>query len=826
LSPSKRSDSHGCAIVIGAGFSGLLSAAMLSQHFARVIVIEKDALSYDAPEHRKSLPQAHHHQVMLRKGQVVLERYVPGFQQSLLECGAPTLDYGRDVNLYTSTGALPKFLSELPLYPVRRVVIDWLLLKHVAGLANVQILDKCNVEGLLYDSESEGVLGVSLKRNGESQELRAKLTIDCSGRGSRLPKWLENIGLSRPTESRVDARLGYSSQLFTFSDQESSLDEAGKFARIQKYCMDIAASAPTQPRAVGLWPVENDLWLLTMISMNGLKPPGNEAEKQQFVHQMNVPSLREFVSNAQPASEVVQHRGTANIWKHYHKLNFPSGLLVLGDANCCYNPLHGQGMSVTASVVEVLDVALQTHALQSASESYSSAWVSKFLRRSRWIYQQAWSVALTEDLRWSDTRSKNVSLKTFLALSHLYIDRLIRRGYAKPKIIQRCLEVTNMIRSPLALASPYLLLQSLIPSGSRESVRERAGEEVRDAEQSAALESEQGAVGSEPYVSQTVNKDVMHLLKQFGDQSSSYFSCQSACRYFVDASLGCVAYAPQKVGFKTVNVIPTRPLCKSEDTYALLKRLELITSHQSLLIGIDAVGRNALKPYGYSHSQLGREFQLPIKQFEVAGRAKKYLRWVANFEKRGFEVKEQSWLEVDHERVETISSTWRKSKTFSWRELAMLTRPPVFNDEPGVRKFFCYLDGRLVGYVFFDPYYREGHVIGYCANILRCDPSIRPHGFLDYVILCATEKFRAEGIDSISLGMAPLYGVEAEENDLPLVRGLARFIYNNGSFIYAFKDLAYHKQRYRMTESPWYICYKNLSLLTVAIATAKACRVL
>jgi flavin-dependent dehydrogenase len=804
---------------------------MLSKHFDRVVVLEKDALSYSEPEHRKSLPQAHHHHVMLRKGQLVLEQYLPGFQQSLLENGAPTLDYGRDVNLYASGGALPKFLSDLPLYPVRRVLIDWLLLQRVGAIPNVQILDKASVEGLIFDGSKCRVLGVSVKHEGSVQELRAQLTLDCSGRGSRLPKWLEKIGVARPYESRVDARLGYASQLFRLpdlADSEQKDSDLAKSAFVQKYCMDIAASAPNQPRAVGLWPVENNLWLLTMISMNGLKPPSNELEKQRFVAQMKVPALTEFVARAERVSDVVQHRGTANIWKHYHKLRMPSGLLVLGDANCCYNPLHGQGMSVTASIVELLDNAFETGGAQSNVEVFSSAWVSKFLSRSRWIYQQAWSVALTEDLRWSDTRSQNVSLKRFLAFSHFYIDRLIRRGYKNPKIIQRCLEVTNMIRSPLSLASPYLLLQSLLPSrhASSETQLHAMSYEDKAKDTTANRARVEGNAEAASYVCESANTEVMGFLKCFGNQSSSYFSCQSACRYFVDPALGCIAYAPQRVGLKVVNVIPTRPLCRPEDTYALLQRLESFTSHQSLLIGVDAIAKNALKPYGYAHSQLGREFQVPIRQFQVAGKSKKYLRWVANFATRGFEVKEQSWADVDQARVKSISSTWRQSKTFSWRELAMLTRPPVFGDEPGVRKFFCYLNGYLVGYVFFDPYYQDGVVNGYCANILRSDPSVRPHGFLDYVVLCAVEKFRAEGINTLSLGMAPLYGVEAEENDLPLVRGLARFVYNNGSFIYAFKDLAYHKQRYRMTESPWYICYKNLSLLTVAIATAKACRVL
>src|SRR5690554_7268646 len=40
-------------------------------------------------------------------------------------------------------------------------------------------------------------------------------------------------------------------------------------------------------------------------------------------------------------------------------------------------------------------------------------------------------------------------------------------------------------------------------------------------------------------------------------------------------------------------------------------------------------------------------------------------------------------------------------------------------DEWGVRKFYAYIDGQLAGYVFFDPWFHDGRIGGYCANILR-----------------------------------------------------------------------------------------------------------
>ena len=47
----------GHAVVIGSSIAGLTMARVLTDHFARVTIIERDRLS-DTPEFRRSVPQA------------------------------------------------------------------------------------------------------------------------------------------------------------------------------------------------------------------------------------------------------------------------------------------------------------------------------------------------------------------------------------------------------------------------------------------------------------------------------------------------------------------------------------------------------------------------------------------------------------------------------------------------------------------------------------------------------------------------------------------------------------------------------------------------
>ena len=78
----------------------------------------------------------------------------------------------------------------------------------------------------------------------------------------------------------------------------------------------------------------------------------------------------------------------------------------------------------------------------------------------------------------------------------------------------------------------------------------------------------------------------------------------------------------------------------------------------------------------------------------------------------------------------------------------------------GHRKFYAYKNNKLVGYVFFDPYFENGQIKGYLANILRKDPSVKPASLLDRIIVDAAFKFKEEGISELSWALA-LYQISA-----------------------------------------------------------------
>jgi 2-polyprenyl-6-methoxyphenol hydroxylase-like FAD-dependent oxidoreductase len=783
------------AIVIGAGFAGLFSARVLSKYFKKVLIVDKDPLPTEAPALRKGQPHAAHQHLLLVKGRELLKRYFPEFESALDRYNVSSLDYGRDVILQLEEGDLPRYETGLSLRPCRRVLLDFILLQAVKGLENVEFSEPCRVSGLLSKKQG-GVPRVTGIRLATHQTVLADLVVDASGRGSKLGQWLDSMGIAAPPTMRVDAKAGYASRSYSLSDKEAdALGFSG---------LDIAPHAPRSPRAAGLWKLEGNEWLLTLIGMNACYPANDEEGFLNFAKQLNSAPLNRFLSLATPTDDIVIHRATSNVWRQYHKQGLPNGLLAIGDACCAYNPLHGQGLSVVAQVMERLDAALQKKPTEQKS------WQAWFHKRSAFIYQQAWYLSLTEDIAWPNTQTEGLRNRFLLKLAHGYGQLFLRAAQKHPALVKLGLDVTNMVRNPLVLLAPSVFFKVMAQLGRSP---------VKHLDMPSACKQDMQIHSK--YVDRL---DVYQ--NEWGVQSSSYFGHQSGCRYFELKDIGYAAFREVRLGFRKLNVMPCDPICPPQMLPRFLRAMEAFTGNKHLLLGVSEGCKNQLSKQGYRFSQLGREFQYPIKRFKVAGKAKKYLRWAANFGERGFQVLEQKWSEVDQARVLEISKRWRKTKTFSWRELELLTRPPVFAEEGGVRKFYCYLNGVMVGYVFFDPFYEAGKLKGYCANILRSDPRVKPSGFLDYVILQAIEMFRAEGVEVISLGMAPLDSIKQEPGDEASVRKLAQGIYNQGAWLYAFRSLAYHKRRYRLDEYPWYICYQDLNVVSAAYATARACRVL
>ncbi|MCH8498232.1 MAG: DUF2156 domain-containing protein [Marinobacter sp.] len=318
------------------------------------------------------------------------------------------------------------------------------------------------------------------------------------------------------------------------------------------------------------------------------------------------------------------------------------------------------------------------------------------------------------------------------------------------------------------------------------------------------------------------------LVSRFGHQSSAYFNLQSGVRRFGARGLGFLSYRPVKCLGRVFNFVFANPVCEPRMRRWLLRAFLNSVPGRHLFVGVDAEVAADLASLGFHLNEFGTEYSLPLAEFSLAGKAKKQLRHAANLHHRApVSVLEQPWQDVDGAAVKALSEAWRQHKAVGSRELRLLTRPPVYGDEWGVRKFYAYDgDGRLLGFVFFDPFFEQGQVTGYTANILRQDLERAPTGLLDYIILTAMQVFQQEGVSRLSLGIAPLHGVEAMAGERRLVRHIAQLLYQHGNQFYAFKALSYHKTRFRGEETKWYLATDRSSCFSIAVSALLGTQVL
>lgn len=433
------------AVVLGGSLAGLLTARVLTEHFRRVILLERDRYPAE-PGPRKGVPQARHLHVLLARGQLVLERLFPGIRDQLVARGASLIDAARDLAWLTPAGWGPRFECGLSYIACSRDLLDWAVHRRVAGLPDIQIRENVDALDLIPTAEGGAIAGVTLRSRDavggrEAERLTADLVVDASGRSSRTPQWLTSLGYPSPAETVVNAFLGYASRIYRRPDGPQR-DWEGFY---------IQTAPPERTRAGAIFPIEGDRWLVTVGGGGKDYPPTEEADFLAFARSLPVPEFAEALTKAEPLSPIVGHRNTENRLRHYEGLSSrPEGFLVTGDAACAFNPVYGQGMTTAALGAEVLDRCLR-HCRPNDGLAGLARRFQRALARSNAV---PWMLATSEDYRYRNTEGEPPSRAT--RLLHRYLDRVIELSVADPAVRRIMLEVFHLVRPPRALFRPRI----------------------------------------------------------------------------------------------------------------------------------------------------------------------------------------------------------------------------------------------------------------------------------------------------------------------------------------------------------------------------------
>lgn len=348
---------HGHAVVLGSSLAGLTAARALAGFMDRVTVVERDWVPR-GPVRRRGLPQARHTHSLMKAAQQGLEQLFPGIVQDLTDAGAVHVRMPEDMLLLGPSGWLPRVASGLSMLSASRDLIDAVTRDRLLADPKVTLLAEHEAVAL-QPGPQDTVTGVWIRRRdrkapdgwGLRRLMSADFVVDATGRGSRAPQWLAELGYEPPRETVADAGTAVATAVFT-----------APVGHIADWKSLLLMPSPDNPAQGMLNPLEGGRWSVSICTGDGGKAPTGHAGLLHAAGGLRHPLLHDVLRAATPLGPVYVCRTTENRWRHYEKLRrWPDQFLVLGDAFAAFDPAHGQGMTTAVQSALILGHMLADH---------------------------------------------------------------------------------------------------------------------------------------------------------------------------------------------------------------------------------------------------------------------------------------------------------------------------------------------------------------------------------------------------------------------------------------------------------------------------------
>lgn len=313
------------------------------------------------------------------------------------------------------------------------------------------------------------------------------------------------------------------------------------------------------------------------------------------------------------------------------------------------------------------------------------------------------------------------------------------------------------------------------------------------------------------------------LVQKYGKDSLSYLSLEGDKKHFIDKNLyGFIAY----VVIQNIAVCLGNPVCQSTNSVQVFNEFKEFCKEHRLQICFCSITENfaeLLKKNGFYISKYGEEALLDLTTYTLSGgKTEKLRQKLRRAEKSGTRIEEYfPGIYRDHkleEKIYGLTQGWLMNKkgqlTFTLGDLNF--------DNPLGRRFFVAFDmhEEVVSILMFSPFDGQN---GYFLDVMRRKAASVP-GVMEKAIVYASMKMKSEGTSWISLGLAPLAGIDLSNPETTSLEKLFSVLFQYGTSNYNFQSLYQYKKKFN--PSCWktrYVAHETgISTIKVAYAMAKA----
>jgi len=302
---------------------------------------------------RRGAPQVRHSHAFLARLVGLLKTDYADIYQQLLDEGATEMRFGDDLPA-TMVGFEPEPAdAELNMLACRRTTFEWVLRRAALEDGRVEFRTGVAVSGLSAEpGTTPHVTGVRL---ADGSEADSDLVVVAAGRRSALPEWLARLGCVTTGDEIDDTGIVYFSRFYRL------LDGAGYPPRTGPIGGDLGYLK------YGVFVGDNRTFSVTLAT-----PTGDQELRKRLMDPDTFDSCaRQLVATAPwldgravpITASVHAMAGLVNLWRPYVVDGRPlaTGLVPIGDAVLCTNPLYGRGCATAFWGAHLMVAAIDAH---------------------------------------------------------------------------------------------------------------------------------------------------------------------------------------------------------------------------------------------------------------------------------------------------------------------------------------------------------------------------------------------------------------------------------------------------------------------------------